>query len=110
MPVFRIQTLGEVRLARETGEPVALRRKPLALLAYLARRAPRVVPRSELTTLLWGERAEERARQSLRQALLELRQAVGDLLEVTPITVEVGSPIGGARIKFAVDGFLDRRP
>ena len=83
MPVFHVQTLGEVRLTRDGGEPVALRRKPLALLAYLARRAPRAVPRQELTALLWGDRAEERARQSLRQALLELRQAVGEVLEVT---------------------------
>ncbi|HEX6059502.1 MAG TPA: AAA family ATPase [Gemmatimonadaceae bacterium] len=97
MPLFHIQSLGDVRLTRESGqsgqsgEPVALRRKPLALLAYLARRAPRVVPRSELTTLLWGERAEERARQSLRQALLELRQAVGDAIEVTPDGVRLGA-------------------
>ena len=89
MPELHLQTLGEVRLTRDAGEPVALRRKPLALLAYLARRAPRAVPRPELTTLLWGDRAEDRARQSLRQALLELRQAVGDVLDVTTESVRL---------------------
>jgi DNA-binding SARP family transcriptional activator len=89
VPVFHVQTLGDVRLARDGGESIALRRKPLALLAYLARRAPRAVPRAELATLLWGDRSEDRARQSLRQALLELRQAVGDVVEVTADAVRL---------------------
>jgi DNA-binding SARP family transcriptional activator len=81
--VLHVQTLGDVRLTREDGEPVALRRMPLALLAYVARRAPRPVSRSELATLLWGDRPEDRARQSLRQALLEVKQVVADALEVS---------------------------
>ncbi|HKG91824.1 MAG TPA: AAA family ATPase [Gemmatimonadaceae bacterium] len=90
MPLLRVQTLGEVRLVRDPdGQALALRRKPLALLAYLARRAPRPATRAELSALFWGDRPEERARQSLRQALLELKQVVGDAVEVTADAVRL---------------------
>jgi DNA-binding SARP family transcriptional activator len=89
VPTLHVHTLGDLRLVRASGEAVALRRKPLALLAYLARRAPRAVARTELATLIWGDRAEDRARQSLRQALLELKQVVGDALEATPDEVRL---------------------
>ena len=58
-----------------------LRRKPLSLVAYLARRG-RAVPRTELATLFWGERGDTLARQSLRQALSEVKQALGDRVDV----------------------------
>ena len=71
------------------------RRKELSLLAYLARRSPRSVGRAELAALLW-EGDEARARQSLRQALLELKRAVGeglvtegDLVRVDPAVVRL---------------------
>lgn len=57
-------------------------RKTLALLVYLARHAPRAVPRERLCRLFWGDRDETRARQSLRQALLELRRALGASIDV----------------------------
>jgi tetratricopeptide (TPR) repeat protein/TolB-like protein len=82
-PALRLRTLGELRLSSTDGELLPGRRKELALLAYLARRAPRVVRRDELIGLLWDERDEVHARQSLRQALLRLRRAVGDGLVVT---------------------------
>lgn len=85
----RIQTLGDVRLLRTDGEIIPIRRTPLALIAYVSRRATRGVSRGELSTLFWGDRAEERARQSLRQALLEAKQALGEALEVTPDQVRV---------------------
>ncbi|HEV2180270.1 MAG TPA: AAA family ATPase, partial [Gemmatimonadaceae bacterium] len=80
--MLRLHTLGELRLEEADGRTVLRRRKPLVLLAYICRRAPRPVPRAELVDLLWGERAESKARQSLRQALLELRQHVGDALAI----------------------------
>jgi tetratricopeptide (TPR) repeat protein len=52
------------------------------MLAFVARRAPRAVPREELLALFWGERDETRARQSLRHALHQLRSALGDAIEV----------------------------
>jgi DNA-binding SARP family transcriptional activator len=82
-------TLGELRLLGPAGEILPGRTKLLVLLAYVARRSPRAVSREELAALLWGEKDEFRARQSLRHALLELRRAVGEGLEVTPKAVRL---------------------
>lgn len=79
---MRLRTLGSVRLEGVDGERLRGRRKELALLAYLARRAPRATGREELATLLWGTRPDANARQSLRQALSHLKQAVGAALTV----------------------------
>jgi tetratricopeptide (TPR) repeat protein len=48
-------------------------RKARALIAYLALHPDRRISRERLTTLLWGDRADEQARSSLRQSLFELR-------------------------------------
>ena len=84
--MLQVRTLGGLRL---TSEGRSLRRKPLALLTYVARRGARGVTRTELATLFWGERGEERARQSLRQALLELKQVLGDKVEVDADSVRI---------------------
>ncbi len=52
-----------------------------ALPAYLAVEPPPPHSRPALTALLWPDQPEERARQSLRQALLHLRQALGESAE-----------------------------
>ncbi|MBA3318103.1 MAG: AAA family ATPase [Gemmatimonadales bacterium] len=72
-----LRTLGEARLEGAASD-LAGRRKDLALLAYLARKSPRAVSRAELADLLWEDRDAARARQSLRQALLELKRVVGE--------------------------------
>ncbi len=66
------------------------------LLAYLARRGTRPLARAEAAALLWPDRDERRARQSLRQALLELRHLVGeglvvesDQVRLAPGTIEL---------------------
>ncbi|MEX2282027.1 MAG: BTAD domain-containing putative transcriptional regulator [Gemmatimonadota bacterium] len=86
--MLRLFALGELRL---TGADARLssRRKQLALLLFLARRGERGASRAELGALLWGERPEEKARQSLRQALVELRQILGDALEVGPTVIRL---------------------
>ncbi len=98
--MVHLRTLGELRL--EELEPSALssRRKELVLLAYLARRGPRPLGRAEAAALLWPDRDERRARQSLRQALLELRQLVGDglvaesdLIHLAPGSVELDAAV-----------------
>ncbi len=89
--MLHVKTLGELRQASGEGNARTLRRKPLALVAYLARRAPRSVSRIELATLFWGERGEDRARQSLRQALLELKQALGDSVDVDAENVRLAA-------------------
>jgi DNA-binding SARP family transcriptional activator/tetratricopeptide (TPR) repeat protein/TolB-like protein len=82
--MIRLQTLGELRLHGADGVVAAGRRKDLVLLAYLARHAPRGLSREVLAELLWGGRSDERARHSLRQALVQLRRVVGDGLRVDP--------------------------
>ncbi len=59
------------------GEPVELKnRKAQALLVYLALTG-KPHSREHLATLLWGDRFDEQARNSLRQALHALRKATG---------------------------------
>jgi predicted ATPase/DNA-binding SARP family transcriptional activator len=52
--------------------------KVRALLAYLAVENGRVHSRDELAGLLWPEQPDRAARNNLRQALANLRQAIGD--------------------------------
>lgn len=66
---FRIQPAGDVE-----AEPLG--RKAQALLAYLAATPGHRAPRERLASLLWGERFDEQARQSLRQTLMALRRSL----------------------------------
>src|SRR5688500_3196563 len=69
----RVTLLGAFRLTAHSGANLTPRaRKTRALLAYLLL-TPGPVPRERLATLLWGDRGEEQAKASLRQALYELR-------------------------------------
>jgi DNA-binding SARP family transcriptional activator/TolB-like protein/Tfp pilus assembly protein PilF len=86
---FTLTSLGDLRLDGPAGPVLRARRKELVLLVYLVRRAPRPVSRDELIALLWGDRDEEKARQSLRQALHQLRQALGTALEVSGDSVRM---------------------
>jgi DNA-binding SARP family transcriptional activator/TolB-like protein/Tfp pilus assembly protein PilF len=88
-PVFQLVTLGELKLTEVGGALLPGRRKELVLLAFLLRRGPRAVLRDELATLLWGERDEEKARQSLRQSLHQLRRVLGEVIEITPDQVRI---------------------
>jgi TolB-like protein/DNA-binding SARP family transcriptional activator len=74
---LRLSTLGELRLDGPDGAILLRRTKELALLAFIARRSPRPIDRAQLASLFWEESDAGRARQSLRQALLQLRRAVG---------------------------------
>ena len=66
--------------------------KPLALLAFLALE-PGPHPRERLATLLWGEHPDTAARGSLRQAVMQLREVLGDALQVTREAVELTGPV-----------------
>jgi DNA-binding SARP family transcriptional activator/TolB-like protein len=88
-PSFRLEALGELRLSGPLGPVFGGRRKELLLLACILRRGPRGISRDDLAALLWGERDEEKARQSLRQALHQLRRALGNAIEVTSEDVRV---------------------
>src|SRR5258708_23915540 len=61
----------------DTGEPVPLAtKKATALLAYLALHPGQAQARPKLAAMLWGDRSEAQARDSLRQALSRLRRAL----------------------------------
>ena len=79
---MRLQTLGRIELDAPGLPALSSRRKELVLLAYLARHSPRAFSRGQAAALLWEDRDDRLARQSLRQALLELRRVVGDGLVV----------------------------
>lgn len=78
--MIQLVTLGSLQLTVDSAPQLAGRRKVLALLACLVRRAPAPMKRSELAVLLWTDRSENHAKQSLRQALAELRPILGDAL------------------------------
>src|SRR6185295_2865595 len=65
--------LGPVRLVSSAGDDLTPKaRKTRALLTLIAlSRTP--LPRARLSDLLWGDRGDEQAKGSLRQALYELR-------------------------------------
>lgn len=69
----RLFLFGGFRLENDRGEVLSIPlRKAEALLAYLAMAPGKTASRESLATLLWGESDQQRARQSLRQALFAL--------------------------------------
>ncbi len=74
-PPFRIGCWGDFAIhCTATGADLRPRgRKARALLAYLALHPGKPVRRERLAGLLWGDRGEEQARASLRQAIAELK-------------------------------------
>ncbi len=81
MPRYALRTLGTLgvsELLNDGDAPVILGAgKPSALLAYLALAANRAALRDECAELLWSNMERERSRLSLRQALWQLRTALG---------------------------------
>lgn len=71
--MWQLQLLGSFRLASATAV-AALSPKAQALLGLLGGAGPAGLSREQLVALLWAETPRERARQSLRQLLSELRR------------------------------------
>ncbi len=69
----------------------ALGAKSLALLAFLVLE-PRPHGRESLAGLLWGESPEAEARASLRQALKQLREVLGEGLRAERTAIELADP------------------
>ena len=87
--------LGAPSIRWEDGTEVRLpTRHETALLAYLMVEQERPHPRAALTNLLWGEKSEKSARNSLRQTLFRLRQALAPgeagqpFLHISPRSVQ----------------------
>ena len=77
MRELKLGLLGGFRLERADGQPVSVpTKKAKALLAYLALHGREPQPRAKLAHLLWEDSDEGQARESLRQALKLLRQAL----------------------------------
>jgi TolB-like protein len=78
--------LGGLGLRSADGRELALStRKDRLLLAYLALNAGRPLGRDRLAGLLWGDRGETQARDSLRQSLAAIRQAFRQV-DLDPVT------------------------
>jgi DNA-binding SARP family transcriptional activator len=101
MGALKVALLGTFEARLPSGAAVRFpRKKSEALLAYLAFHPGRMQARDKLAALLWGDAPDERARHSLRQALVTLRRALhraaalclveeGDTVGVSPDGVEV---------------------
>ena len=77
MPGYRLITLGGLALLDEDGRAVSsLGPRLLALLTYLAL-ATKPLSRDHVAELFWGDRDEDRARHSMREALSRVRQLLG---------------------------------
>src|ERR1700741_1566015 len=84
--LLQVRLLGGFELwsgdGREGAPPA---RKVRALAGCLALSPGQAWPREKLMALLWGDRGDEQARASLRQALAELRRVLG---EPSPVRAE----------------------
>jgi predicted ATPase/DNA-binding SARP family transcriptional activator/Tfp pilus assembly protein PilF len=79
MTKLSIRLLGPLQVTLD-GQPLTdfATDKARALLAYLAVESDHSQRRDTLAGLLWPEHPQRQARQSLRQTLVRLRQALGD--------------------------------
>lgn len=76
--MITLTTLGGLEVVGAAAEGnLASSRRLLALLALLAVHAPRGLSRDKIASLLWPESDSPRARNSLSQALSQLRRALG---------------------------------
>jgi len=74
----RLRVLGGFDLLSGNGPAVPpLGRKARGLFVCLALSPGKAWPRERLMAMLWGDRSEDQARGSLRQALAEIRRAIG---------------------------------
>lgn len=77
MAYLDVRLLGGFEIRFDTGQKVTLpTRKAEAILAYLAFAPDKARTRDQLTGLLWSDRAEAQAKNSLRQALTSLRRGL----------------------------------
>lgn len=97
----KLTLFGRFEARLKSGAVVDLHsRKGELLLAYLALARGKTVTRDKLAALLWSDRSDEQARQSLRQELAAVRKGLlgsdsplftseGDRIGLDPATVEI---------------------
>jgi DNA-binding SARP family transcriptional activator len=91
MAGVRLELLGPAEILRDGRVVTGVGRKAMGLLAYLAMPKGRPHNRDELATLLWSDRFDEQARQSLRQTLSTLRKSVDDVIVTSDQSVAVAA-------------------
>jgi TolB-like protein/Flp pilus assembly protein TadD len=78
MANVKLALLGGFELRLSTGQAADLSgQKDRALIAFLAVAASESHPRERLAGLLWSERGDQQARDSLKQSLMRLRRCFG---------------------------------
>jgi len=97
--MIHVRTLGTLEVTVDGAEAPSelLWKKNLALLLYLARAPKRRCTREQLIGLLWAEKDDAAARQSVREAIRTLRHYVGenhlrttgDVIELTDGAVQL---------------------
>jgi len=98
MSKLELLLLGHFECLLPSGKPARLSmRKAEVLLAFLALTPGIRHPRERLINLLWSNRGEEQARNSLRQCLSTIRKSLGEAaelaLEVDRNTVRLNSEL-----------------
>ena len=99
MPSLSLTLCGAVAVTGEGVSSESLSAKSLALLAYLALE-PGTHSREELAALLWGEYPDEKAKASLRQSLMHLRDALPGCIHVGRTSVALGGDVECDAIAF----------
>lgn len=94
----RLQLLGAFSLHGDDGNPISIAaKKNQALLAILALSPSLRATRERLAGLLWGDRGDEQARDSLRQSIAVLRKDLGEngapILKSTGDLIELRSDV-----------------
>jgi DNA-binding SARP family transcriptional activator len=83
----------QVRLKDQFVTHILRTEKERLLLAYLAIEQSRSHPRATLAQLFWPDRPEPIARTNLRQALMGVRQTIGDRVATSPFLTLVEESI-----------------
>ena len=73
-----VRCFGPLRIDGADDRLLPRSRKARAILAYLVMSGGAGASRDRLSGLLWGTRGQEQARASVRQALTEIRNALGE--------------------------------
>ncbi|TIW26139.1 MAG: hypothetical protein E5V81_06440 [Mesorhizobium sp.] len=107
MSLARLDLLGGFRLTSREGTRLEVpARKNRALLAVLALAPNHEATRQKLAGLLWGDRGEEQARNSLRQALASMRKDFADQEADTLILIGDRVALSPRRISVDVTEFI----
>ncbi len=92
--MFKLQTFGGLALTLDgqSCERSLIQRRQLALLAALAAAGPSGLSRDKLVGLMWPDRANDRARNLLDQALYAARRVCGQSVFITTQTAIALNP------------------